>query len=735
MAVSEDDIKRLAGIDKDALEGYIKDLDTINARLKEQALSQQAIAMNAVKALNAVENLEMVETRINELTNEIATATQNIREADEAGEQFKKLSNESLKAELELRKKNLENAKGILAAQETQINLKRQQFKDLEIEFDAKTKLLAVEERLKKIKLKPGEGEDKDPVKFATDLAKAATGASVVSEGLGENLLALTAKATALSFVVPGLEVSGFTETMKKFAATTDDAFRMVMKSGISFSDGFYGIFQGALDPIISSTEEFNFISKDFRDEMILNTNLTGEDMHKAALAAKNGISIFRRDLIDTTGETRANAAATLNLMANINKLGVAHEDSAKAIDFFTRGLGETPEMARESVRSLTNIAHTLDLNVATVFKEFSGTMGDLAQFGDRQIQVFADLQAQFRSTGVEVDTLSKMAAKLDTFKGAAQAAQGLNAVLGDTVLSVTDLVHADPAEKINLLKQAFDRSGISFATADRRIKQIVASMLGIDVAAATKLFGSEEDFFTVQKQMDTSAEDIDKLRGRVEETLKVTERATKTQQSLAAASTKIMKRAYETANEVSTSFQETFADAVEGSRDVETALVTLIAKMEGMKKIGGAAKSVLDKTVGAAAFASIIGEIFRATGGAISKASLIKMFEKHTKIDIGNHETGELGPDGTVFGLAEGGIVKAQPGGVPAVLAEAGEDEAVIPLNKLAGMFNSPDGPVQLVLQDVTLHVEGLGEGKINQIVEGTLNAMVTGKPEPALL
>jgi len=520
---------------------------------------------------------------------------------------------------------------------------------------------------------------------------------------------------------------------MKKFAATTDDAFRMVIKSGISFSDGFYGIFQGALDPIISSTEEFNFISKDFRDEMILNTNLTGEDMHKAALAAKNGISIFRRDLIDTTGETRANAAATLNLMANINKLGVAHEDSAKAIDFFTRGLGETPEMARESVRSLTNIAHTLDLNVATVFKEFSGTMGDLAQFGDRQIQVFADLQAQFRSTGVEVDTLSKMAAKLDTFKGAAQAAQGLNAVLGDTVVSVTDLVHADPAEKINLLRQAFDRSGISFATADRRIKQIVANLLGIDVAAATKLFGSEEDFFKIQDQMDTSAEDIDKLRGRVEETLKVTEHATKTQQSLAAASTKIMKRAYETANEVSTSFQETFADAVEGSRDVETALVTLIAKMEGMKKIGGAAKSVLDKTVGAAAFASIIGEIVRATG--LSKTSLIKMFEKHTKIDIGNHETGDLEPDGTVFGLAEGGIVKAQPGGVPAVLAEAGEDEAVIPLNKLAGMFNSPDGPVQLILQDVTLKVDGFGEGTINQVVEASLNGMVTGKPQPKLI
>jgi hypothetical protein len=39
------------------------------------------------------------------------------------------------------------------------------------------------------------------------------------------------------------------------------------------------------------------------------------------------------------------------------------------------------------------------------------------------------------------------------------------------------------------------------------------------------------------------------------------------------------------------------------------------------------------------------------------------------------------------VRGLAEGGIVKARPGGMPAIIGEGGQDEAVIPLDKAGGM------------------------------------------------
>ena len=114
----------------------------------------------------------------------------------------------------------------------------------------------------------------------------------------------------------------------------------------------------------------------------------------------------------------------------------------------------------------------------------------------------------------------------------------------------------------------------------------------------------------------------------------------------------------------------------------------------------------------------------------------MLDIIETAFQEDIGR-ENDFFNPDGQI-GLAEGGIVKAQPGGVSATLAEAGEDEAVIPLSKLAGMLglnNSPDGPVQLVLQDVTLKVDGFGEGTINQVVEASLNGMVTGKPQPKLI
>ena len=156
----------------------------------------------------------------------------------------------------------------------------------------------------------------------------------------------------------------------------------------------------------------------------------------------------------------------------------IAEEKTASTIDFFNRALKETPRQARESVLRLENVAHSLDVNVSTVFESFGQVVGDLSQYGSQTIEVFAGLQAQSVATGLDVGKLAGIATKLDTFKGAAVAAQGFNAVLGKTVLSVTDLVHAEPAEKIELLKDAMDRSGTSFETANRRVRTMIASMI-----------------------------------------------------------------------------------------------------------------------------------------------------------------------------------------------------------------------------------------------------------------
>ena len=735
-----DDIKVISQVDKETAEAYLETLKEVTDEIKNATLQEKARALAAKDYFESLQNSGNIQSKITELNDKSRELTTKINEAQSAGNEnlvgIRKRQQEILKEQI----KNLEAAERLKQTQHAINAASAGTLKLSELKLKASERILVVEQKLKNLRLDSTPDEEGDNKEFLTKMGEAALGLGASLGTLGKKLTDLNLETIAFSTLMPGLGlgVEQFGEALVGFAAKTDDSFRTIMKGGVSFSQGIYQIYTAALDPILSANDEFGFISNEFQDEMMTMTNLTGEDMAKAALVAKNNISIFRRELIDSSKESRGNAAATLNLMANINKLGVAHEDTAKAIDFFTRGLKQTPEMARESVRSLTNIAHTLDLNVATVFKEFSGTMGDLAQFGHRQIQVFADLQAQYRATGVEVDTLSKMAAKLDTFKGAAQAAQGLNAVLGDTVVSVTDLVHADPAEKINLLRQAFDRSGISFSDADRRIKSIVANLLGIDTAAATKLFGSEEDFFTIQNQMDTSAEDIDQLKGRIEETLKVSEQATKAQQMLATASTKILDRAYRTADRTTAAMAEVFEASVRGSKDAEAGLLGLIGTVKGLQRVATTTKGVAQKALGFAAGAVVLEQLLEVLGFAPApvKNKMLDIIETAFQEDIGR-ENDFFNPDGQI-GLAEGGIVKAQPGGVSATLAEAGEDEAVIPLSKLAGMLglnNSPDGPVQLVLQDVTLKVDGFGEGTINQVVEASLNGMVTGKPQPKLI
>jgi hypothetical protein len=47
---------------------------------------------------------------------------------------------------------------------------------------------------------------------------------------------------------------------------------------------------------------------------------------------------------------------------------------------------------------------------------------------------------------------------------------------------------------------------------------------------------------------------------------------------------------------------------------------------------------------------------------------------------------------------LADGGIVKASPGGTLALIGEGGRDEAVIPLDRMGGMGGN----------NVTIHVNG---------------------------
>jgi hypothetical protein len=83
-----------------------------------------------------------------------------------------------------------------------------------------------------------------------------------------------------------------------------------------------------------------------------------------------------------------------------------------------------------------------------------------MAEFGVRGMQVFQDLAAQSKMTGIEIQELSSIATQFDTFQGAASAVSNLNAILGGSYLNTLDMVNASDEERVRLIQEAMQRSG-----------------------------------------------------------------------------------------------------------------------------------------------------------------------------------------------------------------------------------------------------------------------------------
>ena len=330
-----------------------------------------------------------------------------------------------------------------------------------------------------------------------------------------QDILDSVAKENAVLEGLTGVRGTLFTDFfngMDDFTNKIDTGFRGLIRSGIQFSQNLREVFVRSIDPISGFQEEGSELmtaSADNMGGMLKNIGLDGDTASKALGALKNNTSFLREEFIKSGPAAEGVAAHLANLTAGFAKLGISETDTATSLDLFVKGMKQTPKEASESLRALENMAHKLDVNVSQAFKDFVSLQGNLAQFGNDTVKVFSNLQAQAVATGVGVTDLNSIAERLDTFKGAAQAAQGFNAVLGKTVVSVTDLVHAEPAEKIHILKDALDKSGISFDSANRRIKSMIAGFMGVDVAKASKIFGSEDDYFTLKDNLDGSASSL----------------------------------------------------------------------------------------------------------------------------------------------------------------------------------------------------------------------------------
>ena len=241
------------------------------------------------------------------------------------------------------------------------------------------------------------------------------------------------------------------------------------------------------IDSANSSFQRATGFARDFNEELLqisrngVTSGVTIEQAGAAMASLSNNFSAFNPNAT----QTNINLANTITLL---EKTGVSADQSAKTMDFFNKVIGKTPQAAANMTTQLALAGTEIGISTSKMLSDFESVNGYLVGFGDRTTEVFLELQAQSKATGIAVSSLVGIAQKFDTFKGAADAVGQLNSVLG-TNLSTIEMLNMSTDERLSMLSQEIDFASGGFDNLDRYTQMYVAQTLGVkDVGEAQRL-------------------------------------------------------------------------------------------------------------------------------------------------------------------------------------------------------------------------------------------------------
>ena len=171
-----------------------------------------------------------------------------------------------------------------------------------------------------------------------------------------------------------------------------------------------------------------------------------------------------------------ADEAAVLNKAMNMSGEAIANlAMSAKAN-------GETVESALQEVSRMgAYMEKTMGVSAKAVGKNFNDMAADIETFGGMSRKEMMATAAFAAKLGVSVKALQGIVGKTDDFESAAKAAADMGATFGMQI-DAMNLMAADPGEKLQMIKDAFNETGKSFEQMSRQEKARLADISGMDV-------------------------------------------------------------------------------------------------------------------------------------------------------------------------------------------------------------------------------------------------------------
>ena len=177
--------------------------------------------------------------------------------------------------------------------------------------------------------------------------------------------------------------------------------------------------------------------------------------------------------------ENEATNTSLALTVARLEKFGISGSQSVAVMDHMQRAMGLNAQQSADLTANIARMGKTVGITAKKAITDFTKAQSRLSIFGNQNIKVFKELQAQAKATGMSIDSLIGSVGKFDTFEGAAGQAASLNAVLGTTISNI-EMMNATDSERINIIREQVKASVGNFDALDKFTKMHIAQAMGV---------------------------------------------------------------------------------------------------------------------------------------------------------------------------------------------------------------------------------------------------------------
>ena len=345
-----------------------------------------------------------------------------------------------------------------------------------------------------------------------------------------------------------------FKDLMKEMSEKTDDAGKKAniwgsttMKATEMVNAGFYAILKQTMslaNAIDGATTSFKR-STGASEQLVQAIPALENKFYTLGLSAEDAANVIGSLYNSMTGFTRLGPdaqRAVRETTAVLETLGIDAATSAQNMEILNRSMGLSGAQAANITQQLFGLAQQLNISTTKMMEDFTRLGPQLVVHGRRAVNVFVQLEASAKDSGIAIERLLSIASKFDTFKGAAENVGQLNAVLGGPYLSVMKMVQqTDPSERMRMLSQATRDAGLSFDTMAYYQRKAIAEAAGLqDVNELALVMKSRFDLVGGSVKM--NANEIERLAEENKKYKTVQQELQQVMRSLAGPVTEVLK-------------------------------------------------------------------------------------------------------------------------------------------------------------------------------------------------